>query len=143
MAKMTKILVATAQISTGVVPKGEDEPITIERGEELTSALQKALGLKAADLEGWQASGLIAPQSARIAELGEGGESAALKAASERAEKAEGDLAAALERAVKAEGELTAALERAVKAEADLADLQKQVDDAAAAAAKAKSGASS
>ncbi|MBB3991331.1 hypothetical protein [Croceicoccus naphthovorans] len=86
MANSTKILVATREL-TGGTKKGEIAKL--ENGEELTAEKQKELGLTNKDIDHLKGRGDIVEVDARVAETGTKGDNAALKAETERAEKAE------------------------------------------------------
>lgn len=90
MAKSTKILVATRELTGGAK---KDAPVTVKSGDELTPDKAKELGLSGKDIDALKLRGDIVEVEARVADTGSKGDNAALKAAEERAEKAEAEVA--------------------------------------------------
>lgn len=113
MANTTKITVAVEEL-TGGSKKGEF--VKLAAGEELTAEKVKAFGLTKDDIEDLKTRGKIVEIDARVAEAGSKGESAELKDAIARAEKAEGEVATLTEQVEKLTAERDALQTAAAKA---------------------------
>lgn len=106
MAKSTEVLIATQLLIGGTLDKhGAATPAELKAGEELTTEAAKALGLDKDAIADLKDRGALASVSARFSD---GGDGAALTAATDRAEAAEA-------RVAELEAELKAALEAAAK----------------------------